>query len=151
MVVAKYAKWREGMSSLFHGADAQKVADELEQIGDDNLTPSQIVDAARNPETELHKCFEWNDAIAAEKYRERQARCIMHNLVFIEQEIPKDRPEIRVHYCPQMGKGYVQTKKIVRNEDSYKKLLEMAWAELRAFKIKYGMLEELKEIMDLID
>jgi hypothetical protein len=40
---------------------------------------------------------------------------------------------------------------IVRQEDEYKKLLERAWAELRAFKAKYAMLTELEEIFSLID
>lgn len=145
------AKWREGFASLFHGAEAQKVADEIAQIDDEHITAKQIVDMARDESTELHKCFEWDDSIAAEKYREKQARDVLHHLVYVEKEIPTERPEIRIHFCERRDQGYTESKKIVRNEDSYKKLLETAWAELRAFKARYSMLKELSEILELID
>ena len=144
------AKWRAGFSGLFHGADAQKVAEEITSIGE-SPTPQDIVNAARNPDTELHKCFEWDDAIAAERYRIVQARYVVHHLVIEEKEAPTDRPEIRMFYKPTIGEGYRETKKIVRNEDAYRDLLAQAYAELRAFKAKYSMLSELQEIFDLIN
>ena len=46
-------------------ADAEKVSKEIESIS--NATPSRILEYARNENSELHKCFEWDDTIAAEK------------------------------------------------------------------------------------
>lgn len=143
------AKWREGFGALFHGADAQKVANEIAEIGE-SPTASEIVDAARNESTELHKCFEWDDSIAAEHYRKQQARWVVHHLVYVEETIPTDRPEIRIRYCEKPNEGYRETRQIVMNEDSYKTLLTQAYAELRAFKRKYHMLKELQEIFDMI-
>lgn len=143
------AKWRSGFESLFHGADAQLVADEISAIGD-APTAADIVDAARDERSELHKCFEWDDSVAAENWRKKQARDIVHHLVFVEEQVPADRPEIRIRYTEAAGSGYKETKKIVRNEDAYKALLSQAYAELRAFKVKYSMLSELQEILDLI-
>ena len=143
------AKWKTGFETFFK-ADPQKVAEEINGIGN-SPTTQQIVDAARDESTELHKCFEWRDDIAAEKYRLVQARYITHMLVIQEQEVPQDRPEIRVFYKQPETGGYAETRKIVRDEDAYKNLLAQAWRELRAFKQKYGMLEELAEIMELID
>lgn len=143
------AKWREGFSGLFHGADAQLIADEISAIGE-APTAADIVDAARNERSELHKCFEWDDSVAAERWRRKQARDIVHHLVFIEEQIPTDRPEIRIRYTEGANNGYKETKKIVRNQDAYKILLSRAYAELRAFKAKYNMLSELQEILDLI-
>ena len=143
------AKWREGFSGLFHGADAQKVADEISAIGE-APTAADIVDAARNEETELHKCFEWDNDKAAELWRLKQARDVVHHLVYVEEQIPVDRPEIRIRYTEGAGRGYEETRKIVRDEDKYKALLAQAYAALRAFKAKYSMLSELQEILDLI-
>lgn len=143
------AKWREGFSGLFRGADAQKVADEISAIGE-APTAADIVDAARNEDSELHKCFEWDDSRAAELWRLKQARDVVHHLVYVEEKIPVDRPEIRIRYMDNTERGYKEAKKIVRNEDSYKALLAQAYSELRAFKVKYSMLSELKEILDLI-
>lgn len=143
------AKWKQGFDFMFNGADAQKVAEEISAIGE-TPTTQQIVDAGRNPDSELHKCFEWDNDVAAEKYRLTQARYIVRNLVIEESEIPTERPEIRFFYKPKGSTGYRETRKIVRDEDEYRNLLERAYSELRAFKAKYSMLTELNEIFELI-
>lgn len=60
-------------------ADAEKVYQELQSIGE-TYTPAQIVEFARNENTELHKCFQWDDSIAAESWRKQQARMIVCSL-----------------------------------------------------------------------
>lgn len=142
------AKWREGYG-FFNGVDAQKVAEEIRGIGEE-ASSQQIVDRARDENSELHKCFEWDDSIAAEKYRLKQAGYVVHHLVIKEEKVPEDRPEIRYFFKPKADAGYKPTKVIVRKEDEYKALLARAWAELQAFKVKYSMLTELQEIFDLI-
>lgn len=143
------ATWKSGFG-LFNQADAQKVAQEIVAIGD-CATPSQIVDVGRNSDTELHKCFDWDDTIAAEKWRIEQARDIVRHLVIKEDALPKDKPEIRYFFKPQGEVGYKPTEIIVKQKDSYEALLAQAYAELRAFKQKYYCLNELREILDLID
>lgn len=143
------AKWKQGFDFMFNGADAQRVAEEISAIGE-SPTTKQIVDAGRNPDSELHKCFEWDNDVAAEKYRLTQAGYIVRNLVIEENTIPTERPEIRFFYKPKGSTGYCETRKIVRDEDAYRNLLERAYSELRAFKMKYSMLSELNEIFELI-
>ena len=142
------AKWREGFD-YFYKADPNKVAEEISQIGDE-VKPTDIVDAARNEESELHKCFTWDNEVAAEKWRLQEARNLLYRLVIEENEIPTDRPEIRYYYNTEPSGGYKSTEYVVEHEDEYKKALEAAYAELRAFKAKYGYLKELKEIIDMI-
>lgn len=143
------AKWREGFG-FYKDVDAQKVAEEIKSIGE-YATPKEIVDKARSENTELHKCFEWNDTIAAEKYRLQQARDVVYHLVIKEEVVPQNRPEIRFFVKPEVSKGYKETKLVIKQEDEYTKLLEQAYSELRAFKRKYNYLEELREILDLIN
>ena len=51
-------------------ADANKVGIELEKIkSKEKLTREVVLDYAKNKESELHKCFEWDDNVASEKYR----------------------------------------------------------------------------------
>lgn len=142
------AKWRHGFG--FVKADAQRVADEIMSIGDD-VTPQQVLEKARNENTELHKCFEWDDAIASEKYRLIQARDVIRFLVIEEETVPTDRPEVRLMYKTDNTTGYKPIKVIMQDKTEYEKLLERARAELRAFKSKYAMLTELEEIFSLID
>ena len=139
--------WKFG---YFKGVDANKVGDEIDSIGEE-VTPEQIVEKARDENTELHKCFEWDDRIASEKYRVIQARTVVRMLVIKEEEPVTERPPIRVYYKTHSTEGYKPIKIIMQKKDEYEAMLERAWAELRAFKAKYSMLAELEEIFNLID
>jgi hypothetical protein len=138
------------MAGLFKGVDAMKVAQEIMEIGE-SATPRQIVDRARDESSELHKCFEWNDSIAAEKYRLSQARKIVEVLVIQRlPDAPKDAPEIRIFHKTESTGGYKPINRIVQDNDEYQKLLQRAFAEFHALKIKYQNLQELDYITSLI-
>lgn len=142
------AKWKEG-AGFFSKADAQLCAEEILSIGTD-VKPEEVVEKAKDETTELHKCFTWDNEEAAEKYRLIQARNVLRLIVIKEEEVPSERPEIRMFYKTTASEGYKPIQIIVRKEDEYKQLLEKAYAELRVFKAKYSMLTELQEIFNLI-
>ena len=149
MIKILVASWKSGFG-LFH-ADAQKVANEIAEIGE-SATPQEILEKGRDPKTELHKCFEWDDTVAAEKYRIQQARSIVHCLVIKETDDNKgNRPELRMFYKTSNDEGYKPTSIIMQNKDEYQKLLERAFAELAAFKSKYHSLAELDGVFEQID
>ena len=153
LLVHSKAKWLDEFKSLYKGADAQLVADEIMSIGD-VATPQQIVDKARDEATELHKCFTWDDKVAAEKYRLHEARQITHHLVIQEPETPEGeapKPPIRFFHQPTNGTGYRSTETIFRNVNQYQQLLETARAELRAFQNKYSRLTELDAVFAAIE
>lgn len=147
MIVAKWSA-----AGTRFGADAQKCYEEIMEICDslESATPQDILDKARNESSELHKCFTWDDSIAAEKWRLNEARVVVRQLVIKEDKVPTDRPEVRLLYSTDNRSGYKPTEVILQKEDEYKSLLKQAYAELRAFKVKYAMLRELQEIFDLI-
>lgn len=142
------ATWRPGFG-LFH-ADAQKVADEIMSIGDE-VSAAQILEKARDAGTELHKCFDWDDTSAAEKYRLYQARQVVHHLVVKTVSDEHEKPSVRLFHKAENTSGYKPITVVVRDQTEYEKLLERAMAELRAFKEKYHSLSELEEILALID
>lgn len=141
-----FAAWKRGCRI---SADAQKVADEILGIGN-SATTAQILDKARNEQTELHKCFDWDDAEAAEKWRLQQARHIVCNLV-IKEKSDTPRPEVRVFFKTDVDSGYKPTVLIMQDNDEYRKLLDRALAELNSFKAKYKTLAELDGVFDAID
>ena len=142
------AAWR--FDSRFD-ADANRVASEIEQIGEE-VTAVQIVEKARDESSELHKCFEWNDSVAAEKYRLEQARYILRVLIIKRpEESDTDDPPIRYFQKTVNQEGFKPSKIIFHRQDEYTALLNRAMSELRAFKAKYSMLSELEEILALID
>lgn len=127
--------------------DPEKVYAELQSLGD-NIQPSDIVDFARNKKTELHKCFEWDDEVAAENYRLSQARTIMVNLVYTE---PEEKEDVKIRVYQNTSNAYQETRKIIQNADEYKNLLLRAKTELQSFRQRYKTLSELSEIMLLIE
>lgn len=142
------AKWK--YDNLIK-ADANQIASEIEEIGEE-VTAAQIVEKARDERSELHKCFEWDDSIAAEKYRLEQARYILRVLVIQHPEEDKaENPPIRYFQKTNNNEGFKPSKIIFHKQDEYQALLKRAWEELRAFKQKYSMLQELDEILALID
>lgn len=55
--------------------NGEAIHEELMRLNDaGRLTPTNAVDAARDPNNPMHGEFEWDDAIAGEKYRLQQAR-----------------------------------------------------------------------------
>lgn len=127
-------------------ADAAKVA---EEIGEGRFTPREVLEKARDESTELHKCFEWDDGIAAEKYRLGQAECLIRMLY-----IPSPKPgvsEIRKYSITTERNTYQPTRLFLEQEDEYAALLKRAKAELAEFRKKYRTLSELQEVFEAID
>lgn len=128
-------------------ADADKVYQELEQIAE--KTPQNIVDyAEKNPESELHKCFTWDDTKAANEWRKYEARQVVRLLVFKDDE--KDEPT-KIRVLQKASASYVPVKQIIRDEDEYQKLLDRAYAELQSFRERYKTIAELEEVLEAID
>ena len=142
------AKWK--IDGIFK-ADASKVATEVKRLGDE-ITPKDITRFARAEGSELHKCFEWNDTVAGEKYREIQAQQILRYLVISKQVEDKEPVTYRlfVNTGDRDGK-YKPMEYVVRQPFEYEKLLEAAKKELQAFKLKYSILVELSELFKEID
>ena len=128
-------------------ANAQKV---YEEIGCRKVTPEDVLEQARNNEnSELHKCFEWNDSIAAEKYRLTQARQIIQLLVIKPEK--KEEPQVRVFQITTETNNYQPVRLFLEQPDEYKALLQRAKNELSAFKTRYKTLSELETVFNEID
>ena len=133
-----------------HSGDAQKCYDECQTLSE--VTPENVLDKARNKETELHKCFEWDNTVAGEKYRLIQARDIIRHFVIVTPEESKEEPiKVRSYQITTTRNVYQPTKVFLQKPDEYSALLERAKNELEAFKQRYKMLTELEEIFDAID
>lgn len=139
-------------------ADANKVANEMHSIGkangNDEFKPQELVEYARNnPNSELHKCFEWNDTVAAEKYRISQARDVIRYLRITvpTEEGNLEKTKVRLFVSTNNhDNNYKATEIVFQNKTEYDKLLAEAMAELQAFKQKYQGIKELNKILALI-
>ena len=130
--------------------DAQKCYDEIQTLGDE-YTTAEVLELARNPKTELHKCFDWDDSSAAEKWRLKQARDVCRSFVVqIETSNTKETTYRLVQHDSEL-KVYRPITFTVRNEDRYAQLLEQAKQELASFKNRYKSITELETVIEEID
>lgn len=131
-------------------ADAEAVYSEITAIGE-SFSPEQIVEAAKDESTELHKCFTWDDTVAAQKYREHQARMLVASLVIRTETSDNEPIAVRVIASTAVKNEYKPIVKLIEVEQDYADLLARAINELKAFQQKYKAITELREIFEAID
>ena len=137
-------KWR--MKGLFAG-DAKKCYEEVLAL--ETITPNAIVEYAKDPDCELHRCFEWNDGIAAHKWRIYTARNLIGSFVLIRKE-PEEQPK-RVFQITSEPNTYQPITFFMRNESEYSRLLSRAKDELIAIRNRYNSIAELEMVFEEID
>ena len=137
-------------------ANAETIYNEIMSIGE-TVRPSDVVELARDENTALHNLFTWDDSVAAERYREHEAGCILRNIVIVNKDKAEDDKDKAVVVRAIMStnertKEYTTVQRIVTNKDYYTRLLAAALAELTAFKKKYETLSgDLEVVFDAID
>ena len=134
----------------FFKADAETVYKEITALGD-SFSPEQIVEAAKEESTELHKCFTWDDTVAAESWRRHQARMLVAQLVVKTETTDKEPVAVRVIASTATRNEYKPVVKLIEAEQGYADLLARAINELKAFQQKYKAITELREIFAAID
>ena len=137
------AEWR--IKGIYK-ADAQKIADE---IGENSITPQEVLEKAKDENSELHKCFEWDNDVAAEKYRLQQARAIIVNLVYVPKG--KEEQPVRCFQITTEESVYQPTKRFLVQEDQYQQLLARAKAELESFRRRYATITELEAVFEAMN
>lgn len=133
------------------------ISEELEQIRENNggiLYPESVVEYARDPDTELHARFDWDDSTAAEKYRLWQARKIIVSVMV--HVIPKEPREIQAYVSlksdryqkDELTGGYRFLVDVLQTPSLRKTLLEEAMEAFESWQTKYQDIKELVEIFD---
>lgn len=151
--------WKAGVQFPVSAECAANVIRDLQRSLDkDTITAKELLDASRDEDAPLHKCFEWDDNIAAEKYRVYQARHIINSVEirYVDVETPphlsRSRYFINVVPVTPKTQGQFATIDIAFSNDNYRNaVLKDALRELRAFQIKYSRYQELSDIFKAID
>lgn len=80
---------------------------------DGSLTPSAVVEDARDPESPLHSEFVWDDKKAAEKQRLDAARRLIRSIkVFVSVEEHVLESPCYVHDPRELGQRYVEVQSV---------------------------------------
>ena len=102
------------------------------------LTPDLVVTDARDPESPLHADFEWEDSVAAERYRQAQARQLLASVEVL----------IRVNKVKVATVAYVRDPDKAPREQGYSSVAELREDKERA---KAALQYELRRIAALLE
>ncbi len=149
--------WREGAR---RATDVQVVFDELRTIEKrtGGLEPPEIVEVARNPDSVLHGEFEWDDRAAAERWRIRQARSLVQEIVFIPlapDGTPKKnlREPIRAFFTVHEGERqfYQFTFTVAAEPDKREQVAARLRQEIRRWRLRAKEFDEFAKIVAAVD
>jgi hypothetical protein len=92
---------------------AQRIGERITAMAEGApLRPEDIVADARPPSSPTHDYFEWDDALAAERYRVERARYYLRNIEIVRED-EEDGESIRAFHVVTLGhdgeqeRGYV--------------------------------------------
>lgn len=139
-------KWKiDGL----YGVDAQVAGNELERIYREQgtLEPSVVVEQSRPKRAPLHSVFEWDDEVAAEKWREQQARVVIASVMVVDEKTNEPFTRAFVH----VSDDYRPLSIVLEDRDMTEELLDSALRELRTFERKYNDLVQLAPVFDAIE
>lgn len=142
-------KFKSGTQLKVSAQAAGELCAELESQG--KLTPHEVVEASRPDDAPLHAAFEWNDEVAAEKYRETQASYIIRSVEVVVEGTDKPTRAFVSLTVAENEREYREINKVLSIHSERELLLNEAKRELEAFKRKYSVLEELADVFAAID
>jgi len=99
------------------GVDPEKIYRELSIIHDKNngILPNQVVQVAKSPKSELHKCFDWDNTKASDKWRLHQARQVIKAIRIIKEDVSESP---RICYI-KIDDKYKSVSTVIMNESEY--------------------------------
>jgi len=132
--------------------DAQIAGAELERISAARgLSPEAVVEENTPEDAPLHSCFEWDDKRAAGLYRVSQAGEIIRAVVIVKE--PEDggaQATVRA-FVNVTPKHYEPLNAVMQEPDKREALLQTAFREFTAFRLKYQTLQELAPLFATFD
>ena len=139
--------------------DANTVGGVMETIEERNgaVTSELFLEASRAEDSPTHDVFEWNDDVAAEKYRLHQAsrticavRVIVHDAPGKGSVTGPQRAFVNISMDDSKRAKYMNVSDALSNEETRSVVLARAMRELRSFQEKYANLTELADVFTAI-
>jgi hypothetical protein len=145
-------KWKSQAAIPVGAQVAGEHLENLRIINNGQLTPRAVVDDARQEGSPLHPAFEWDDSVAAERFREEQARYMLRQITVVVPETGTPTP-IRafVNVRVEGGQSYTHVVHALSDTELRLQILAQAWKDLQSWREKYKELEELAGIFAAMD
>lgn len=133
-----------------HKVSAQAVGEMIEDLHNNGteVTPELLVELSRDPDSPAHNEFEWDDTIAAAKYRTEQARLLIAHIRIIREDEPEPEYKERAFVSAPGGSHvYVPLQSALGNDGYREHLLKQAKGDCEVFLAKYRRLAELAGVV----
>jgi hypothetical protein len=140
--------------SKVKGVDAQVAGERLVALERrcGRIQAMDVVEDARPADSPLHPAFCWEDSVAAERWREEQARALIRSIVVVSVEERIEKPtRAIVHVTVDDDGSYRSIVDVMREPDARASLLAQAMDDLRSWRAKYAMLRELAGVFAACD
>lgn len=153
----KTYSWKTGVQfNVTAKVAAETIADLQRKLGKEDVTAKELLNASRAENAPLHDCFEWDDSIAAEKFRTDQARRIIGGINITIQKVDSPPVVTRAfvninNVAPKKEGSFVSTEYAMEKPDLRNLVLRNALRELRAFQAKYDVYQELTSVFKAIN
>ena len=117
------------------------------------LAPAAVVAAAKPVKHPLHRCFTWDDTIAAQKHREEEARHLIRCVVMreVDGETLGEPVRAYVNIRTEEDSDYRSMVDVLSDDELGEKLLRHALDEARSWQRRYRSLEQLREVCRALD
>lgn len=122
--------------------------DQLQAIYEERgkLTPALVVDEARDVMHPLHFRFEWDDAVAGEKYRQNQAHELIRSVKVVYKPATETDPEksVRAFHAVrgESGYAYEPVESVLRDDFTRRLVLNDMQREWQQLHRRYADFEE---------
>lgn len=112
------------------------------------LTPHLVLETARDPQHPLHSRFEWNDSLAAERYRLAQAHELIRSVRVVYRSTQGER-SVRAFQAVRAPTGYVYepAEKVLRDPFTTQLILNEMRREWEQLRARY---EDFKEFAEMV-
>lgn len=137
--------WKSGFATT-KDVDPEAALDALDEIleRDGLLKPDAVVAAAEPKTSPLHPAFEWRNGVAANRYREWQARALIRSVRVVNDATGKDAPvfvAVVTETADGQARGYQRTEVAMARPDEWLSALSMFSAKISSAR---RSLEELE-------
>lgn len=140
--------------SQLTGKKAKQVANALYEIElRSGLNADSVLDAARERSSILHDLFDWDDTVAAEKWRRQQAANLVRSVhVIYEESDTGNRRESRAFMSVEREeREYLRVETVMTDQNLRDQVLQRALAEAEQWRKRYEDMRELAEVFSAIE
>lgn len=146
--MAKKTIYRAAAGATFSQKDAPVIGRELEKLGT-SITPIAVVTAAKSKSSPLHPLFEWDDLVAADRFRLVQARNIVNHLEVVVVNSAGQKENIKAYFSQSVDtedengetlaeRRYLHIDIVKSSPIAAQNAVEMAKTELLGWKQRYS-------------